>query len=618
MIMKRLILLFTAFSLIFTSGLAMIPPVALALEEECSEEQLRNLGITTLNCKGDVDPCSTGASTSGLGVAAGGSVYILGDSITVGTEASYRSQFAAKDITPVINAASSRSWNGGGIGQPTAEGTTNSAAADVAADTGGKIKDAKGIVIALGSNGGVGSNPVETMIDTIRQKNPSAPIWWVNTAGTAAYKPGNPNFLSYLGPFNQKLSDTASAKNFKIIDWFNAVTPGGNPSVSPTSDPGGLLSDGLHPSGAGRTKLAELVTNSISGTGGADAKSSELGSTCCSAGAGSQVAGNNNPEKVWNYLVGTMGFSAVQAAGIMGNIEQESGFNPTIVNKQSGAYGLIQWYAGRETGLENYARSVGKDKGDLGMQLDFMKQELEGPYYKSRVTDPIRATNDLATATRVWLEKYEIPCSPPGRACDKETGVRVPFAQNWLTLFGSNTGNATTNAAAPTCGSAGGTGVGPDGFVFPLKTTKAQIQAGVQGAVWCFDKQSNCHHDYNAADIHVPTGTEVVAARGGEVVYTKTGPSRVVIKGDDGVTYHYTHLGANTLTVAKGQKVVAGAVLGKVGTSQDAAGTAPHLHIDALPGDKFDNRPACAGPSCSGLPFLELQPALVGAYNGLQ
>lgn len=153
------------------------------------------------------------------------------------------------------------------------------------------------------------------------------------------------------------------------------------------------------------------------------------------------LAGGDNPEKVWNYLVGTMGFSAVQAAGIMGNIQAESTFDPTAVNPESGAYGLIQWYQGRETGLENFARDQGKPKDDLGMQLDYMKQELETSY-KDAVTDPIRATNDLREATRIWLERYEIPCIP-GPGCIPELNKRMQFAQDFLTRYGSNVdGNA--------------------------------------------------------------------------------------------------------------------------------------------------------------------------------
>lgn len=583
-----------------------VPPVGAA--EECNEGHLRDLGIAVLNCKGDTDPCSTDASSSTSSVRPGSSLYILGDSITVGAEAKYREQFLPKDITPVINASVGRSWTGAGFFTPTAEGSTQPGSQAVESDA-AKIQSAGGIVIALGTNLGYSGNPIETMIDSIRQKNPSAPIWWVNTAGTAKWSKD----LKYLGEFNRKLSTAASAKNFKIIDWFNIVTPGGDSNITPTTDAGGVIDDGIHPTPSGIDRLTSLVATTVSGTDSTNASGSSS-TECCSTGSGSLVAGSNNEEKVWNYLVGNMGLSAVQAAGIMGNIQQESGFSPTIVNKRSGAYGLIQWFAGRETNLENYARSVNKDKGDLGMQLDFMKQELEGPSYKARVLDPIRATNDLAQVTRIWLEKFEIPCSPPGRACDKETATRVPFAQNWLSLFGSNTAGAVGNGQA--VGGCGGNGVSADGFVFPLKTTKSTINKGVDGSKWCPTSQENCHHHYNAADIFAETGTEVLAARGGEVILVKPRPDHVVIKGDDGKLYYYTHMGAGTTTVAKGQHVVAGATIGRVGVNADADGTTRHLHFDMLPGSQ-GNRPACKSAACTKYPFINVQPVLTEAFNAL-
>ena len=139
-----------------------VPPVGAA--EECNEGHLRDLGIAVLNCKGDTDPCSTDASSSTSSVRPGSSLYILGDSITVGAEAKYREQFLPKDITPVINASVGRSWTGAGFFTPTAEGSTQPGSQAVESDA-AKIQSAGGIVIALGTNLGYSGNPIETMID---------------------------------------------------------------------------------------------------------------------------------------------------------------------------------------------------------------------------------------------------------------------------------------------------------------------------------------------------------------------------------------------------------------------------------------------------------------------
>lgn len=186
---------------------------------------------------------------------------------------------------------------------------------------------------------------------------------------------------------------------------------------------------------------------------------------CCAPGSSpaSTVSGTDGAAIVWNYLVTTMQLSAPQAAGILGNMEKESSFNPTIVNPRSGAYGIIQWFAGRLTALQNFAQSKGKDKSDINVQLEFMKTELEGSYYKPRVLDPIKATDKVEVSTRVWLENMEVPCSPPGAACDPEFKDRLPRSMKYITLFGSNTGTPSdvtgTNPGVSTgCGGGGAPG----------------------------------------------------------------------------------------------------------------------------------------------------------------
>ncbi|HEY1064377.1 MAG TPA: phage tail tip lysozyme [Candidatus Saccharimonadales bacterium] len=152
-----------------------------------------------------------------------------------------------------------------------------------------------------------------------------------------------------------------------------------------------------------------------------------------------------------------------------------------------------------------------------------------------------------------------------------------------------------------------------NGYTFPLKVSRETI-LNEKPTPWCSGNTNNCHHDYNASDIFAPTGTPVVATRGGQVVSAKdtaTSPSsvgtRVTIKGDDGWLYYYAHMGSRTLEVREGQKIKAGDPIGKVGTSENAVGTDPHLHIDRLPAKQYSYRPSCSGAACSGYPFDNIQ-----------
>jgi murein DD-endopeptidase MepM/ murein hydrolase activator NlpD len=158
----------------------------------------------------------------------------------------------------------------------------------------------------------------------------------------------------------------------------------------------------------------------------------------------------------------------------------------------------------------------------------------------------------------------------------------------------------------------------PGSITFPLNAAKSVIQS--QSPLrWCFTSQANCHHDYNAADIFAPTGTTVVSPVAGTVTSTTTASSgvgsRVQIRDDQGDIWYLAHMHHSPgLQVSPGQRVNPGTTIGFVGTSAHAQGTQPHLHIDMLPPPNT-SRPQCSDAACSGLPFYNLQPLLIAAYN---
>lgn len=204
-------------------------------------------------------------------------------------------------------------------------------------------------------------------------------------------------------------------------------------------------------------KMVELAGATATSAGQSTIPQTPTSSACCASTPSTTVNGEGNKQIVWNYLVSTMGFSNLQAAGIMGNIEQESNFRtdvegPVVDGKK--AYGLAQWYAGRRTALESYASSVNKPVSDLNMQLDFLAKELNDDY-KVRVLDPIKASNNLAEVTRIWLERFEVPCTPGSTDCDREMNIRLPNAESFLREFG-NGGAVIAVTDSLTCGTTTG------------------------------------------------------------------------------------------------------------------------------------------------------------------
>ena len=141
------------------------------------------------------------------------------------------------------------------------------------------------------------------------------------------------------------------------------------------------------------------------------------------------------------------------------------------------------------------------------------------------------------------------------------------------------------------------------GWTFPLLTTQAVIRRGSQTATgqfasWCYNSLTNCHHDYNAADIMAPTGTPVLSPVSGVVVMTRTAPSnncmglanrgdQISIKGDDGYAYYLGHLLMGSLRVKTSDRVTSGERIAQVGTIGNAQCTVPHLHIQQNPAGDY-------------------------------
>ena len=131
------------------------------------------------------------------------------------------------------------------------------------------------------------------------------------------------------------------------------------------------------------------------------------------------LTGKTNEEKVWNYLYSKIK-NKYGVAGLMGNLEAESGFNPidledtyekklgytdqsytdgvnsgkyaNFIHDKAG-YGLAQWtFWSRKKALYEYALLTKKVSiGDLEMQLEFLVTELQ---------EELRSTEDKIAYAR--------------------------------------------------------------------------------------------------------------------------------------------------------------------------------------------------------------------------
>lgn len=164
-----------------------------------------------------------------------------------------------------------------------------------------------------------------------------------------------------------------------------------------------------------------VVTAGCGGSGGEDVGSSE-----------SAVTSANN-KTAFDFFV-SKGLSNVQAAGIVGNLDQESSMNPSVSQYGGGpGRGIAQWSAGGRWDTDShdnvvwYAHTKGDSAYSLSLQLDFVWYELEtfGGYGLSE----LRKATTVTEATVAFQDDFE-GCGQ----CDQSQ--RVAYADAALSAYG--------------------------------------------------------------------------------------------------------------------------------------------------------------------------------------
>jgi hypothetical protein len=159
--------------------------------------------------------------------------------------------------------------------------------------------------------------------------------------------------------------------------------------------------------------------------------------------------GYPNDQPAFDYFRGK-GLTAVQAAGIVGNLDQESGVNPAAVQSGGPGRGIAQWSVGGRwdtiTGdnVLSYATQQGQSSQSLQLQLDFIWYELTTfPAYGLAAL--MQATN-VTDATTAFQNDFEV-CG----AC--ASSQRIADAQNVLNSYGADVvdGGQLDGPAPPSC-----------------------------------------------------------------------------------------------------------------------------------------------------------------------
>lgn len=194
----------------------------------------------------------------------------------------------------------------------------------------------------------------------------------------------------------------------------------------------------------------------------------ESQSNNCSTDSGSlQMNGDDAIATVFNFLV-NKGLTDFQAAGVLGNMHHESGYQPqrlqgtksgTITraedvprNQTAKAYGLVQWDKAHK--MIDPVTAAGKDPNDIYAQLEFLWAQLNNQwpegwsgstptdgFNEKRAGDHLKTTTNVAEATLSFETKYE-------RHKGEPQSSRITEAQRILDLATSNAFPTDTSGSA--------------------------------------------------------------------------------------------------------------------------------------------------------------------------
>ena len=213
----------------------------------------------------------------------------------------------------------------------------------------------------------------------------------------------------------------------------------------------------------------------------------------------------SSEQVIFNYLTGELGLNTAAACGILGNMYQESGLDPTA---QSSYYGLCQWSGALTAELMSYCAQAGYDSASIEGQVHFLGTELTGSY--SGVLAALQSVPNTADgasqAASIFCQQFE-QCGN----YDVEIPRRAAFANNYWSEFQgyvatsdtTDSTQATADTAADTTDTqeaaqpAEITAVGRDGAVYTVSE---------MSAVYDFDYCINKYADLKAAYANDPQG----------------------------------------------------------------------------------------------------------------
>ena len=277
-----------------------------------------------------------------------------------------------------------------------------------------------------------------------------------------------------------------------------------------------------------------------------------------------------NAWAVWQFLK-SKGYSEQAAAGILGNMDQESGIMPDIDEGGGGpGYGLVQWTSpiAGESGRAYVQRLLGQagisgDYRNITTQLKLLDWHMHNGQYIPSAAYPysvaeFKALTDIGTATMAFEANFERPAVTHPE--------RIPLAQYWYNLL------KDLKPSKPT-------------WINPVRSSYTITQEWDEPD-YASGGAAGIHGGIDIASMPAGSMPPVYVARNGTVItatYDGTGGNYVVIQHDDGYYTYYGHL--DSVDLAVGDKVTTTNKVGIMGATGTVTGV--HLHFEVWKGGQW-------------------------------
>lgn len=318
------------------------------------------------------------------------------------------------------------------------------------------------------------------------------------------------------------------------------------------------------------------------------------------------LTGSEITEKVFNYFL-TKGLTAPQAAGIMGNLQEESGINPRRVQDKPGqprspdsdvitldgktGFGLVQWTSlGRQQGLRVASQAAGTKDSDLTVQLEYLWKEMGTSEFKDNGFERLKASQDVREITSIFMLSFERPEVKTQAAQDR----RAALSLAWLAKYGSSVADPTAVNSGPTVVTdfCGGSGLATVTSGFSLPVTDDFYEDNRQAFLEDHHLRKN-GSQFPAADIPMDENTLIYTMSDGVVekapaeTIDKGYGLGVIINAGNGIKFIYGHGtdGGAFPGAKQGDTVKAGQPIMHSGNTGKSTG--PHLHLEIRVGSQL-------------------------------